>query len=643
MHALFLAAASPFGLLRNMELFSALFGIPGAPRLHFEAPLGIRIESLLDRPFPLQSPASALVFVALALAATLVVFWAVAVLAVPVVVALAWLFPDNATQRFTAWLWQRAFPLGVLVSFASPCLLIPVHGALRGHGATIILGSTIVIAVAMWLGLVAIVRDAASLRRFMRRGAFASSILAALVWSGALVSVALGMHTPRSPAPAHAPNILLVSIDSLRRDHVHCYGYARETSPTIDALARGGVMFRTAVSPTSWTLPAHLTLLTAIPPEQHGVVDDETRLREEAVFLSEVVWQAGYTTAGFVSAPYLDATYGFSQGFDHYDDYTIAHTSHDASREGITSPALLRIVTRWLDGWNQQGRTRPFFIFMHMWDVHYDYAPPPPYDTMFDPEYRGTVTGKNYEYSNEVHPGMDPRDLQHIIALYDGEIRFTDLYLGRVLDHLRAMGVLDRTIVVVTADHGDEFFEHGHKGHKKTLYDESVLVPLIVRYPPTVPAGKIVDAQVRLMDIAPTIVGLAGITPKIPFPTAQTHEVSAAQNLTPWMLADLTQSLPSLPAFGDLVGEAPVPLASVRTLAAKFIKEQRAAGREEFYDLTADPGEHSNLIAGDGTVNTPLRSALTRWRDTWKGGKLSRKAELSEEHKERLRALGYLR
>ena len=124
--------------------------------------------------------------------------------------------------------------------------------------------------------------------------------------------------------------------------------------------------------------------------------------------------------------------------------------SFDESEHVITSPTLVRIVSNWLHDWDGGGRARPFFIFMHMWDVHYDYTPPPPYDKMFDPDYHGTVTGENYWYGTQVHEGMDPRDLQHIIALYDGEIRFTDLHLGYVLDELRKLDVLDHTIIVVT-------------------------------------------------------------------------------------------------------------------------------------------------------------------------------------------------
>jgi arylsulfatase A-like enzyme len=387
-----------------------------------------------------------------------------------------------------------------------------------------------------------------------------------------------------------------------------------------------------------------MTLLTALPPEAHGVVDDGMRLRHNALFLAQILWQAGYATAGFVSAPYLDAAYGFSQGFDHYDDYTIAKASQGASHEGTTSPALLGIVSRWLTDWDAHRRQRPFFIFMHMWDVHYDYTPPPPYDSMFDPDYKGTVTGENYEYGTQVHLGMDPRDLEHIIALYDGEIRFTDLYLGHVLALLQNMGVLDGTIVVVTADHGDEFFEHGNKSHSKALYDESTLVPLVIRFPKSVPQSKVIDGQVRLMDVAPTVLSIAGVPQPPEFGASAFKGVYRARDLSPWISADSGAEPPTLIAFGDLqTTYAPKPIASVRTGTVKLIRELRNPLGEELYDLRADPGERENISRRDSTISTPLRQELAQWREGWHGAvKPSEKVALSEEHKERLRALGYM-
>jgi arylsulfatase A-like enzyme len=636
-----LAGTLDVGRLRDFDILNFMRSVLEASDVNVLSVL----PRVVNQPFELNAPGALVAFLGLGLATMLLLFWALAGVGAPVVAVMYHTCPGGAERRLGNWFWAKAYPLGVIVGFASPGVLLAVRHLMRGAGGATYVAVTLLIAAASWIGLLGILRDASRIRLFVRLSWLASLAVVSAVWGGAAVAAALVHRPVQPPASAGLPNILLVSIDSLRHDHLHCYGYARQTSPTIDALAREGVLFRTVVSPTSWTLPAHLTLLTSLPPEAHGAVDDGLRLRDNARFLAEVLWQAGYTTAGFVSAPYLDAAYGFSQGFDHYDDYTVAKMSQRRAHQGVTSPALLTIVSRWLANWEAGGRRRPFFIFMHMWDVHYDYAPPPPYDSMFDPDYRGTVTSDDYEYGEQVHPDMDPRDLQHIIALYDGEIRFTDSYLGLALDRLRALRVLDNTIIVVTADHGDEFFEHGHKGHGKALYDETVLVPLVIRFPPRVPKNRGVDGQVRLMDVAPTILSLAGLSQPAEFGALGSPGPQAAQSLTPWMAGDGSTAPPALTAFGDLqVSDAPKPIASIRTGPFKLITQLRGHGGEELYDLVADPGEQTNLSRPDHSVATPLRQELAAWRKAWQGGRwLAQKVQLSDDQEERLRALGYMK
>jgi arylsulfatase A-like enzyme len=629
--------------VRELELFLNILGRPGWPQSDAAGRFFAWIlPAVLNRSFALHDVGGLLAFVGLALASTLFVYWMLAALAAPFVWAAARLLAP-ARHRYASWFWGRGFPLLVLCAFSLPAIRGVVRMLMTDAEPFARSSVTFAIGLTLWLGLVWALGDSARVQRALR-WSFAATLAASLViWAGAAVALGRGGYFHQQPPPAAGlPNVLLVSIDSLRSDHLHSYGYKRETSPTIDSLAADGARFKTVVSPTSWTLPAHLTLLTSLPPEEHGVTDDETRLREDAVFLSEVLWDKGYTTAGFVSGPYLNAAYGFAQGWDHYDDYTVAKVSHLSAWRGVTSPPLYDVVSNWLGGWDSAGRQRPFFMFVHMWDVHYDFTPPPPYDTMFDPDYRGSVTGEDFELGDQVHLGMDPRDLEHVIALYDGEIRFTDLYLGKIIDRLRALGVLDNTIVVVTADHGEEFFEHGRKGHKKALYDESILVPLVIRFPPAVPAGRVVEPQVRLMDIAPTILSLAGLHKPDDFGTGRAKGYTAPQDLRRWIAGD--GALPPLLAFSDLKGEAPVPIAAVRAEDSKLIRELDGAHKEELYDLTTDRHEQVNLLRDDAVLETPLRQELSGWRDNLQsGGKMAQTFELNEGQKERLRALGYLK
>jgi arylsulfatase A-like enzyme len=640
--ALPIIASEQLAPVRKLPLFMALLGRPGWPRSELSGRFfAWALPPIMSTPVSLRGAGSVLVFLALAIAATLLIYWVLAAIAAPLVALSARVVRTGGQRRAGTWWWGRAYPLALLVVFASPAIFGVVHAVRQGNGS---LAPTCVIALLLWAALLFFLRRPEQVGRLLRVGFIAGMVTAIAAGGGAALALALGTTWRAQPlAAAGLPNIVLVSIDSLRSDHVHAYGYARETTPTIDQLAREGVLFQTVVSPTSWTLPAHLTLLTSLPPEEHGVVRDGMRMRDDAVTLTEVLWQAGYATAGFVSAPYLDADYGFSQGFDYYDDYTIAKWDQFSSHHGVTSPPLLRITSDWLGQWDARGRERPFFLFVHMWDVHYDYTPPPPYDSLFDPDYKGTVTGENYEFGTQVHPGMDPRDLQHIIALYDGEIRYTDLYLGRLLDRLRELAVLDNTIVVVTADHGDEFFEHGHKGHRKTLYDESVLVPLVIRYPAKVPVGQRVASQVRLMDVGPTVLSLAGVARPPAFGWNTSGGPNAPQDLTSVIDGGPGAAPVDLVAFGNLVADVPTPVASVRLRTAKLMRPLEGGGGEEFYDLVNDPGEQHNLSDEGRPVETPLRQELASWQDQWRSRDgLAQEVQLSEEHRERLRALGYL-
>ena len=199
---------------------------------------------------------------------------------------------------------------------------------------------------------------------------------------GSILALSACVQSPDGPAPR--PNVLLVSIDSLRSDHVHAYGYERETTPTIDALASEGVRFATALSPTSWTLPAHVSLLTSKPPEQHRVSKARRALGRRALTLAEVLRAAGYATAGFVSGPFLQTVHGYAQGFGVYNTDVI-DADERQSRQDVTSADIVRLATEWLDAWRARRSVKPFFLFVHLYDVHFDYAPPAPYDRMFDP------------------------------------------------------------------------------------------------------------------------------------------------------------------------------------------------------------------------------------------------------------------
>jgi arylsulfatase A-like enzyme len=599
--------------------------------------LSISLPALLQKPFDLTSVKGLTLFLFSALVSSLLVASVVSAVLVPALALAEGLIAKRNAVDGNGWPWGRlVLPTVVtLVGFPGVLWLVGKLPRLWISGSAWEVAA--IVALGLWGVLFAFVRPGTLVQRIVY-GCVVFAATAGVVSGVGVLGFGLARPSVQQPADganAKPPNILLVSIDSLRPDHLHSYGYPRETSSVIDQLAAEGARFTTVVAPTSWTLPSHITLLTALPPELHGVIQSWMQLKPGPVSVAEVLWQRGYETVGFVSGPFLKADYGFARGFDHYDDYTAVASSHELSHGAVTSPDLFALVRGWLQGWDSSGRERPFFLFLHMWDVHYDYTPPPPYDRLFDPDYTGTITGENFERGVHIHPEMDPRDIEHLVALYDGEIRYTDHYLGKILDLFREGDFLDDTIVVVTSDHGDEFFEHRNKGHRKALYDETILVALVIRYPRLIAPGTTVEGQVRLMDVAPTLLGLAGVEPLSGFGGSEGH----AQDLGPLLRENQSAPVAPLTAYSHLHAQ----WASVRTEDSKLIMSLSDPAVYELYDLVNDPGEHTSLIPKRPDLAEKLESELTVWRTARRRGpSYSRDFELSEEHIRQLRALGYI-
>lgn len=319
---------------------------------------------------------------------------------------------------------------------------------------------------------------------------------------------------------APPPSLVLVSVDSLRADRLGVYGAERGTSPAIDALAAEGALFEQAVAPSSWTLPSHVTLLTGLSLPAHRVRKARDRIDPARRLLAEHLRRQGYRTAAFVSAPLLHRAYGFAEGFDVYrnvqgrslDALPPTDEAHMASHRVESAPQVIDAALEWLAARPVEGG-RPWFLFVHLWDVHYDYWPPEPYRSMFDPGYEGDLDPTGFIQNPAIEPGMPERDLEYLRALYDGEVRFADAQLARLFEAVRDREPRERIALALVSDHGDEFFEHGNKGHMKSLYEESVRVPFIVRDPGEVPAGARLGGVAGLADVAPTLLDLAGLPP----------------------------------------------------------------------------------------------------------------------------------
>jgi len=357
-------------------------------------------------------------------------------------------------------------------------------------------------------------------------------------------------------------NVLLISLDSTRRDYLSAYGHraphapAMASTPCIDALAEQGVLFEDAYSTTSWTLPSHCAILTGQPDLVHAVELEIYKLDGTHATLAETLRDAGYRTAGFFSGPHLEPRFGFDRGFERYVECygeQLRRSSANArvhaglleeQEQGGMSAELVAAFNANVEAQRElevaaQGDVssmsvadaaiseieeaasgeRPFFIFAHFFDPHFDYTPPHPFRERFDPEYSGDIDGDAFFRNpaiarvDESRPSgrvrvVSERDLEHLQALYAGDLSWTDAQVGRILDVLSDHGLAQNTLVVIVADHGDEFFEHDGIGHRRTLFEEVVQVPMILRLPEVLPAGTRVPGPVSTADLFPTVLDL---------------------------------------------------------------------------------------------------------------------------------------
>jgi arylsulfatase len=299
------------------------------------------------------------------------------------------------------------------------------------------------------------------------------------------------------------PDIVLISVDTLRADHLRSYGHPRETSPFFDALAADGVRYSQARSASPWTLPAHTTMLTGQLPTTHGIIEDKLSLPAEAPFLPELLQGAGYATGGFVGTLYVSRMFKFDRGFDEFNDFGI-HTEKANLRGETVASDVVDEALRW---WGSLPPEKPVFLFLHVYDVHYTYDPPAPYDTRFD----RAPDGKDPKYKNYKHYHKHPlkdEAMEHQRAQYDEAIAYVNDQFARVKAAADAAGRSVRFII--TSDHGEEFGERGSWGHAHTLYAEQLHIPLILSGP-GVGKGVVSAEDVGSQDIAPTIAAWTGI------------------------------------------------------------------------------------------------------------------------------------
>ncbi len=294
------------------------------------------------------------------------------------------------------------------------------------------------------------------------------------------------------------PNVILIIIDALRADHLSCYGYHRETSPSLDSLAAMGTRWENFQAQAPWTLPATATIFTGLNAKQHGTgrrLDGDHRLHNEVPIIPTIFSNAGYRTCGLFNVVLLNEDHGFERGFDNY-----SCAGFGGGRAAITVDEFLE----WLESSNDN---RPFIAVLHFFDVHDPYEPPPPYDNMYFPD--DTLTESVWEIA-EGGRVVHPEHLEHFLSRYDGGITWVDTQIGRLFGELRMRGYADSTIIMVTADHGEEFLEWGWIGHGGHLYQELLHVPMFVSGP-GIPSGQVISEPAAQFDILPTLLSICSI------------------------------------------------------------------------------------------------------------------------------------
>jgi len=403
-----------------------------------------------------------------------------------------------------------------------------------------------------------------------------------------IIMVAAGLFCCHPDKGKPGKNVVFIVIDTLRADHLGCYGYFRDTSPNIDAFAGESVKFNRAYSHSPWTMPSVGTMFTSLHPRDHGIVEWRNSLEKKFYTIAEHFDDTGYKTIGITSHICFEKKYGFHQGFDKYHKEILKKgDSRNLASSDMVSDLAIKALGRYGE--------KPFFLFLHYFDPHNTY-----------------LQHKGFKFSKTLE------------GAYDSEIAFTDHHLGRVLDHLKSKNMLDNTIVAIVADHGEEFGDHGGRRHTRTLYDEVLRVPMLIKAPGFKPGQ--VDHVVPLIDIAPTLCSLAGIS--IP---NQFHGAAFPFNENGFTLSEDREVIAEAKYKADKRGVVQGSL--------KFIHD-RVSNTVELFDLLSDPKEQTNLAKDQEQVVDELNSKVELFYS--KPGHEAGKSALDDQMKQKLESLGYL-
>jgi len=469
-----------------------------------------------------------------------------------------------------------------------------------------------------------------------------------------------------------SPNIILISIDTLRADRLSCYGYHRQTSPHLDAVARESLVFKNAYSTASWTPPAHASMFTGLYPSQHGVVD-QNRLSENIPTIAELLQRNGYRTAGLVNNSQVGQLTGLERGHEYFVEVwrgieerqffkrALALAQYHAKRLLHLADDGAQLTTKLAVNWlkKREREAQPFYLFLHYIDVHNPMRPPRPFRFRFlNKSLRRRIDMRKIWrvadnplicYTDDLE--LSPDEIEAIKCLYDEELAYVDSQLGILFAYLRQAHLLDDTLLIITADHGEHFGEHGHFSHVASVYEPIIHIPLMIRPPGGMDHRREVEGLCQLTDIFPTIAAAAEIVEGnssverhgfdlLHSPNGQLANrqiIAEWEGRVPYFIQDrlkTRQQSTDLKRFTT-------KLTMIRQQAMKFIQPE--IGTEELYDLQNDPHEATNLIEQRAEVADSLRAQLLAWQNhNMRPASQSETYEMDEAVKKNLEALGYL-
>ena len=440
------------------------------------------------------------------------------------------------------------------------------------------------------------------------------------------------------------PNVLLLTVDTLRADHLGAYGSKDARTPNMDELAAEGMLFERASTPMPLTRPAHFSIFTSLYPREHGVLNNTMNLPAANETLAERLRDAGYRTGAFVAVRLLSEEAGAAQGFATFRGVE-ANRNHRNAR---------KVVTEALDWLREQPKQTPFFLWVHLFDPHLPYRPPPKFQRGLDPQLAHELPGLSWDRLIRIaksHEGDIPsKVLQHALSLYRGEVEFTDHWVGQLLTGVERVRGLEDTIVAFTADHG-ECFDHGvYFEHADCLYEGAIRIPMILRHPASFPAGRRWRGRVSSIDLAPTLLKAAGLSVPEQFSgraiqdLVEDDERDVLLQYPFYEKEDARQRILKLEVIQSVAGEPLVPTVLDQEkvgLVGRHWKYLRSQNDEKLYDHRSDPAEEKNLSGSREQIRSDLDGKLDALLDRHALTVLDPE-QINPQLRATLEALGYL-